>query len=209
MNRCLLDGAGSVKGSGVTKFRWLWVILAVVVIALLVAPMMRVSASEEEEEFDFHIGDRFLEKLVGAPQGDVARAANGDTIKIIGHGEFEVDEREAHGRGTFEHRTSTGALVASGTWKVQRLLVFDNFGSQSGLPENLRGGHAVFEIRVTAHPAGAPQTTIKLTATLVVDCALGNVPPGVDEGITVNVPGVINFNQMVSGFTVFVAEEED
>src|SRR2546428_10970969 len=106
MNRCLLDGAGSVKGSGVTKFRWLWVILAVVGIALLVAPMMRVSASEEEEEFDFHIGDRFLEKLVGAPQGDVVRAAYGDPTQNICPRAFEGDEREEHGRGTVEHRTS-------------------------------------------------------------------------------------------------------
>jgi len=99
--------------------RGLLVAFAVVVVILLIAPAALASRSEKEEEFEFHIGDKFLAKF-GLGGASVAQADNGDKIYIVGSGEFEVDEREAEGRGTFQHFSSTGTLIASGTWKATR-----------------------------------------------------------------------------------------
>jgi hypothetical protein len=158
-----------------------------------------------EEEFAFHVGDPFLASL-GFPSGVVARASNGDTIRVIGSGELNVVEREADGSGTFEHRDSTGTLLASGTWEATELISFTNFGGQTGLPPDFRGGSAVIQVHVVGHPAANPSATIEFDATLTVDCRLGNFPADFAEGITFNA-GFINFNQKVSGVTVFVADD--
>jgi hypothetical protein len=39
-----------------------------------------------------------------------------------------------------------------------------------------------------------------------VDRAIGKFPPWHTEGIRLNVQGLLNFNQKVSGFTVFIRE---
>ncbi len=174
---------------------------------LMIGAARPVAASKAETEFDFHIGDSFTAKF-GFPLGDVSRASNGDTITVIGTGGIDSDEMEVHGRGTFEHRSSDGTLLAFGTWKAKELVTFENFGGQAGLPADFRGGHAVILVRVTAHPADHPEVKIKLDATLVVDCALGDFPPGLGEGITLDA-GFINFNEKVSGVTLFVVEADD
>ncbi len=174
---------------------------------LTVAAARPVAASQAETEFGFHVGDSFITKF-GLPPADVSQAANGDTITVVGTGGIDTEDMEVHGQGTFEHRSSDGTLLASGTWQAKELITFDNFGPQAGLPPDFRGGHAAIRVRVTAHPAVNPDVTIRFDATLVVDCALGDVPPGVEEGITFDA-GFINFNQKVSGFTLFVAETDD
>jgi len=50
-------------------------------------------ADKQETEFDVHVGDAFLQSL-GEPAGTVARASNGDTIKVIFTGEIESGDRE-------------------------------------------------------------------------------------------------------------------
>ncbi len=176
-----------------------------IVVGLVFALSMlgAVNAAASTSEFDFHIGDKFLEDF-GFPPGDVAQAANGDTITVIGLGEFDVSDRDADGEGTFEHRSGLGELLAFGTWEAKRLMRFENFGGQADLPPNLIGGRAVIKIHVKAHPASNPDATQEFDAILTVDCAIGNFPPGFEEGITFDA-GFINFNEKVSGFTVFVA----
>ncbi len=166
------------------------------------------SATESETKFDFHIGDAFLQSL-GFSAGTKARAANGDVITVIGTGEIEVGDGEAEGKGTFEHRSSTGALLASGTWEAKELLSFTDFGTQSGLPPTFHGGSAVIRIEVVGHPAATPATTVEFEATLTVDCKIGSFPAGFKEGITFSIDGGLNFDEKVSGVTVFVAEAED
>ena len=163
--------------------------------------------ADDNSEFDFHIGDAFLTRL-GAPPTDVARAAaNGDTITVVGTGQFDIEEREASGQGTFEHRTADGTLFAFGTWKAKMLVSFDNFGAETGGRPDFIGGHAVISIRVTAHPASDPTVTLKFDAILVVDCEIGNNFLGVTEGITIDA-GFINFNEKVSpSITLFVTED--
>ncbi len=165
--------------------------------------------AEGDSGFDFHIGDAFLVSL-GFPPSDVTRvsagAAIGDTITVVGKGQFDVEGLEAGGFGTFVHRNAAGTILASGTWVAKMLLSFDNFGGQAGLPADFVGGHALLRVRVFAHPATNPSLTLKFDATLGVDCAIGNVPTGFEEGITFNA-GFINFDEKVSGVTVFVTQD--
>jgi len=162
-------------------------------------------------KFDFHIGDRFLTALDSAfPSGDVARAANGDEIRIVGHGQIDGRKGKAEGEGTFEHRDSAGTLVASGDWHVKELISFTDYGTDSMLPPTFHGGTAVLRVRVHGHPqphkkGEDPKGKDKeLSATLVVDCGIGAFPTGLEEGSTVNIQGGPDFDHKVSGMTLFV-----
>ncbi len=179
--------------------------LFALVLALSPIASGTTAASSAIEEFDVHVGDAFLQAL-GFPAGAVARAANGDTIKVIFTGKIGPNDSEAEGKGTFEHRNSAGALLATGTFEAKKLLSFTDFGTQSGLPPTLHGGSAMIRVRVTGHPVSGGIVTFD--ATLGVDCKIGNFPTGFEEGITFDA-GFINFNDKVSGVTVFVAELED
>jgi len=48
----------------------------------------------------------------------------------------------------------------------------------------------------------------EVRAVLLISCALGTLPAGTFEGITLNV-GFINFNTPVSGLTLFIQVAED
>ncbi len=158
---------------------------------------------QRERKFDFHVGDAFLASLNPEFSPTVARAANRDTITVAGKGKFDVREGEAEGRGTFEHRSATGALVATGTWKAKRLISFRDFGGESDLPPDFRGGSAVLRLEAVGHPAEHPRQRIEFEATLTVDCAIGAFPSGFEEGINFDTPS-IRFDEKVRGATVFV-----
>jgi hypothetical protein len=171
----------------------------------------RGAASEDQAgaNIDFHIGDAFLASLNPAfSGGDRAKASNGDTVTIVGRGKFEVKEGEAEGSGIFVHQTPNGHLLGTGTWRAKKLLHFDNFGGQSGFPPDFRGGHAVLSVRVVGHSGGDPTVTEEFDAVLTVDCAIGEVPAGLKEGITFEIPGLVKFDAKVFGVTLFVATRD-
>lgn len=170
------------------------------------ATQSNTASVEAIEAFDVHVGDPFLQAL-GFPAGDVARASNGDTIKVVFTGEIDPKESEAKGKGTFEHRNSRGALLASGTFRAKELLRFTDFGTEADVPPTFHGGTALIHVRVKGHPAANPATTVRFEADLGVDCKIGNFPKGFEEGITFDAH-FINFNKKVSGVTVFLAEED-
>ena len=180
----------------------------------LASPTGAVAKEEEQGAFAFHAGDEFIEGATGERPGNVTRASsNGDTITVIATGEFRLDGRKASGTGSFAHRNAAGATVAVGSFTAGRLRSFTDFGTPGGFPfPTLHGGKADILIHVTAHPAPSLAATVKFDALLTIDCAFGRVPPGVEEGITlVIVTGPfagLAFDQKVSGFTVFVAENE-
>jgi hypothetical protein len=101
-----------------------------------------------------------------------------------------------------------GGVIAHGTWKAKSLLSFTSYGSGSaqGLPANFQGGLAT--ISITIRPDDAPRGTV-LHGILVVDCTLGNPPTTAKEGVTLTVPNLITFNTKVSGFTLFIADNND
>ena len=57
-------------------------------------------------------------------------------------------------------------------------------------------------------PGGAPE----FDGVLTVSCLIGaNVPAGAEEGITLDVPGLINFDQLIeeeSGLTLYLSRSK-
>lgn len=182
-------------------------VLLISVLALVVLGAATARA-DDPGRFAFHAGDGFG----GIESPDVTAAADGGTITISAAGEFRVGHRRAHGEGTFEHRAANGTLLGSGSFRVRRLDAFDFFGCGVAggqiIPANLCGGRAVFEVKVVAHPAAGG--TERFNATLVVTCLVGNqVPAGAEEGVTVDVPGLVSFDRPISGETLLVSDVDE
>jgi hypothetical protein len=143
---------------------------------------------------------------------NVGRASNGDTLGITGMGTFSVHPKSVTASGTFVHTFASGGS-ASGTWTATDLLSFHFYGCGAipsigaTLPPNLCGG--ALKMRVVFMPTGTTQT---LPGIITVFCVIGEkAPPPHDnptqsgeEGMTAVVPGVANFNKIVSGMNVYV-----
>ena len=125
---------------------------------------------------------------------DVARADNGDTVEIAGSGTLSIHAKTVSGVGTFVHRAQDGTLRGEGTWTATDLLSFNSYGTQPDLPPNLFGGLARIRVHLSAG----------FDAVLEIDCEIGKAPGGHAEGVRLAVDNGLNFNQKMSGFTVFV-----
>ena len=139
---------------------------------------------------------------------NIGVAANGDTISITGEGEFSVHPKSVEAEGAFTHATATGTVLASGTWEATELLEYPSYGCGEvfgdPLPANFCGG--VVKMRVTLMPTG---TSLHLPGILTVICVIGPNPPNSvngprSEGVTLNVPGVINFNRSAGGENIYI-----
>ena len=138
---------------------------------------------------------------------NVAKSADGDTVAITGMGEFSVHPKEFTGAGTFT-LTNDGTTL-SGTWAGVELLAFQPYGcgvlfGEPTIPPNFCGGFILARVVLT------PTTGPTMTAILRVVCIIGDVPgqyfvsKNATEGITLDVPGVENYNEQVSGMNVFI-----
>ena len=186
-------------------------LVLVVTLALLI-PIAPVAAHHDETELRFLVGSGLLCNLAANACPDVSRAANGDTIQLTGQGTISLDDSNdgsgsATGHGTFVHILASGETFAHGSWTARKLLSFTPYGSGSvqGLPANFQGGLAVLSINI--RPAGAPGGTV-LHGTLAIDCVLGNPPQTAHEGVTLTVPNLVTFDQKISGFTLFIADQD-
>jgi hypothetical protein len=137
-----------------------------------------------------------------------AVAANGDRIAITGEGEFGVNPKSAEGEGAFTHTTSSGTVLATGTWEATELLDYQSYGCGEvfgdEIPPDLCGG--AVKMRVTLMPNG---TSLHLPGIMTVICVIGPNPPNSilgprTEGAMLNVPGIINFNHTDGGENVFI-----
>lgn len=176
--------------------------LALALSIFAVAPV--VSADSEAVTYDYLIGTDFLCELDPSACPAVAMADNGDTMEITGAGAIGIHPKAATGGGTFVHKDPNGAELGSGTWTAVNLLRFHSYGDASaqGLPSFLFGGRADLEVMLDPGAPGGPT----FPAILQVDCVLGDqIPAGSVEGVRLNIKNFINFNQEVSGFTVFIA----
>lgn len=139
---------------------------------------------------------------------NVAVAANGDHVAVTGEGEFTVSPKSVTASGEFTHTDANGDVVASGTWTASALISFDFYGCGSipalgaDLPDNFCGGALKMAV-VLDTPLG------ELPGVLTVFCIIGdqapsshNLPNG--EGVTLVVPGIINFNHIVQGMNVYI-----
>jgi len=132
----------------------------------------------------------------------VSEAENGDTIEVTGEGTLRPAGDKADGGGTFVHKHH-GKVLGRGTWEAVRLISFASYGSGSvqGLPEEFEGGLAVMSVRLTS------ESGLQFDAILAIDCALGSIPEGAAEGITLSIPDAnLDFNEKLSGFTLFIME---
>jgi len=135
-------------------------------------------------------------------------AANGDQIAVTGEGEFSVNPNSVTAAGEFTHTDSSGNLRATGTWTATGLLNYQSYGCGEvfgdPIPPDLCGG--AVKMSVTLTPNG---TSLQLPGTMTVFCVIGPHAPQsilgpLTEGVTLNVPGIINFNHSAGGDNVYI-----
>jgi hypothetical protein len=150
--------------------------------------------------------------LLVAEEANVGVAASGDTIHVTCEGgegvcgTFAVHPKSIEASGEFQHFDAAGDLFASGTWTATELISIHAYGCGEVLgqtiPPDLCGGAVKFRATFST-PIG------ELQGTITVFCIVGpkapsshNEPSG--EGVTVVVPGIVNFNHTGGGDNIFV-----
>ena len=168
---------------------------------LLTLSFANAASSNNEPKRQYIVGTGFICGISPTFCPDVAKASNGDTVTLAGSGTFNPNpSMRATGSGSFVHRDLAGHVKAFGTWTAEQLVSWTpgGFGTAGGLlPVGSEGGVAVIKVHVSPATGGAG-----FTALLTINCGLAT--PGVEEGTTVNVIGVINFGTIVSGNTLFI-----
>ena len=160
-----------------------------------------VAAANNDQKRQYIVGTGFLCGLSASFCPDVAKASNGDTVTLAGSGTFNPNpSMQASGGGSFVHRDLAGKIKGFGTWTAEELVSWTpgGFSTLGGvLPSGSEGGVAVLKVHISPATGGAG-----FTGLLTINCALAT--SGVDEGINLNVLGVINFGTTVSGNTLFI-----
>jgi hypothetical protein len=137
---------------------------------------------------------------------NIGVAANGDEIAVTGEGEFAVHPKSVEAEGAFTHTDSDGNVIASGTWEATSLISYQSYGCGEvfgdPLPPEFCGGVVKMRVVFTT-PFG------EVPGTITVICVIGPNPPNSilgprGEGVTVNVPGIINFNHSAGGENIYV-----
>jgi hypothetical protein len=135
-------------------------------------------------------------------------AANGDEIAVTGEGEFSVNPNAVDAAGDFIHTDSSGNVLATGTWRATRLINYQSYGCGevfgNPIPPDLCGG--AVKMSVTLTPTG---TTLQLPGIMTVFCVIGTHAPQsvlgpLTEGVTLDVPGIQNFNHSNGGGNVYI-----
>lgn len=134
--------------------------------------------------------------VVGGPNPprdhDIAQAANGDRVQMKGTGTFSGGT--ITGGGTYIVENAAGDIQGHGTFTATAFVSFVSFGFVSPIDE---GGRLITGV----HMVSASGDTAD--ATLYVDCELGSPPPGITEGILLNVTGGTNYDTSIHGRTLF------
>jgi hypothetical protein len=170
---------------------------------LLSLAFANISSANGDPKRQYIVGTGFICNIAPSFCPDVAKASNGDTVTIAGSGTFNAASMQATGSGSFVHRDSTGTVIKGfGTWTAEQLVSWTpgGFSTLGGvLPSGSEGGIAVLKVHVSPATGGAG-----FTALLTINCGLNT--PGVEEGINLNVIGVINFDTLPSnhGNTLFI-----
>lgn len=173
--------------------------LMVVFLAIfLVVPNQTLASHNEAENYQFLVGTQFLHGPA------IAQADNGDTIEITGEGSINTNSRSASGGGNFTHKDSLGNVIASGSWIATELRSYRAYGNGTpqSTPANFEGGRARLRVQLT--PSGTSGVTLE--GFLIVDCLLGDPPSNAFEGVRLVVKRMINFDESLSGETLFIRE---
>jgi len=195
-------------------------IAAFVIVPLLFASILVVSnaSAGEPVKFRFHIANAFIQTGTGLPQtGAQAQADNGDIARVFGRGSFNASTGRAGGGGSFAHTDADGNLIGFGRWTTTGVMDFEPFGcgvagDGTELPPNFCGGVLTLAVRLSGVnvTAGAAGLDGVLTITCLVGDSVEDIPPEAEEGITLDLPGAINFDDLVptdGGLTLFVARD--
>jgi hypothetical protein len=147
--------------------------------------------------------------LLVMEEPNFGRAPNGDRVMVTGGGSFSLHRKSVTASGAFTHLDPAGNVRGSGTWTATALLSFNFYGCRF-IPalgvdlgdDNLCGG-AVKMAVVLDTPTG------QLPGILKVFCIVGpNAPTSHDdpteEGVTLDVPGHVNFNHSDTGDNIWV-----
>jgi hypothetical protein len=149
--------------------------------------------------------------LLIAEHENIGTAANGDSVEVtVDEGSwFDASPKAVSATGAFTHLDPDGNVLVAGTWTATSLISFNFYGCRfipaldADLGDDDLCGGAV-KIAVTLEtPLG------QVPATLTVFCIVGpsapashNTPDG--EGVTLSVPGIINFNHTGGGENIYV-----
>ena len=176
-------------------------LVAVLVLVLSVLSIGSVSADSGSATYQYLLGTSFLCSLGPTACPDVAMAPNGDTIDITGSGTLSIHPKSVSGGGTFTHHFDGGSV--SGTWTAEQLLSFVSYGSSSLFPPEFTAGLALIRVHLVADE-GSPEADAILRVTCVL--AGAKFPSGMEEGLRLNIQGLLNFNEEVSGLTLFIKQ---
>jgi hypothetical protein len=141
--------------------------------------------------------------------GDFGRASNGDEVMITGEGKFSILPRSISASGDFTHFAPDGTVRGFGTWTATQLLSLNFYGCRY-IPalgvdlgdDNLCGGALKMAV-VLDTPIG------EFPAILTIFCIVGPKAPASHsteegEGVTLNVPGVVNFSHTAEGNNIYI-----
>jgi len=141
--------------------------------------------------------------------GDFGRASNGDEVMVTGEGTFSVHPMTASVSGEFTHYAADGTVRGAGTWTATKMLSINFYGCRY-IPafgvdlgdDNLCGGALKLAV-VLDTPLG------QFPGILTIFCIVGpNAPTSHSmeegEGVTLDVPGVVNFNHSAEGDNIFI-----
>jgi hypothetical protein len=174
-------------------------VLAIVILAVLsMSPTAQAAGTSGE----------FL-LFSGVAEPDIGVAPNGDQVLVTGEGSFTVHPNSVSASGDFTHIDSAGNVFVAGTWTATQLISLDFYGCRFipaegvDLGDDSLCGGALKMMVVLNTPLG------EVPAIMTIFCIIGlQAPASHDtlegEGVTLNVPGVINFNHTVHGDNVFV-----
>jgi hypothetical protein len=171
--------------------------VALVVVTLsLVAPTSALANSESQTY------------MLVLEHPNVAAAPNGDQVAVTGEGTFSVNPKSVDAEGSFTHSFAGGGSI-TGTWTATQLLEYQSYGCGvvfgTPIPANLCGGAVKMGVTLTAT---TPSGVVTIDGILTVFCLIGPNPPNsASEGITLVVPGIINFNKVVSGENVYIRSD--
>jgi hypothetical protein len=147
---------------------------------------------------------------------NIGMASNGDTVEITcttrqhvcGTWRTHPKGLPTPPSGEFVHKSPSGAVVAAGTWVATELITYDSYlcGVVLGMPIDPNACGGALKLRVVLMPTG---TNLQLDGILTVFCIIGPNPPTnhddpSEEGITLVVPGFVNFNHAAGGENVFI-----
>lgn len=194
-------------------------IVALVTVPLLVVSVLAVSSATAGTpvKFRYHVSNVFIQTGTGNPQtGAQAQADNGDIVRVSGGGRFNSESGRAGGGGAFAHTDADGDLVGFGRWKATGVQDFEFFGcgvlaDGTEVPPNFCGG--VLTLSVHLIGTSVTEGTAAFDGVLVITCKIGDaaedVPADAEEGMTLEIPNLINFDDTLEGpggLTLFVSQ---